>query len=406
VTVRAPRFGRFELLARIGTGGAGEVLLVEDDGRRLALKRLLPHLDGAGAADGFAREGALAAQLVHRNVVRVLEHGHVGTTPYVLMELVDGTSLHRLVRAAERLPPAAAAFIARELCHALEYLHGLTDGDGRPLALVHRDVTPSNVLVSRSGEVKLCDFGIAKATAGTTTTRTAPGLIKGKPGYRAPEQEERTAFDRRSDVYAIGVVLFEMIAGRRPLSDDERLGDGEAALDAICARARATDPELRFASAAEMAAALDAAGAVEGAAALRAGLPRWCPPPLATEPTHTRTRTLARADGAHRWSPLTLTAAVVAAVAVVIVVTVAAFGWSRHAGRPVPAVTTPTPTPTIASPSLPAAAQPLPAAPAPSPAPPPAVDARPARAHAKPKRPRRATSSDQGSDYMPDPFHR
>ncbi|MCA1665337.1 MAG: protein kinase, partial [Myxococcales bacterium] len=119
MTASAARFGRFELLARIGAGGGGEVLLVADGARRLALKRMLPHLDGASAAAAFAREGALAARLVHPNIVQVLEHGEVDGAPYVLMEYVDGVSLHALLRAARRLPPAVAALVVRDACRAL-----------------------------------------------------------------------------------------------------------------------------------------------------------------------------------------------------------------------------------------------------------------------------------------------
>ncbi len=396
MTMRAPRFGRFALLERIGTGGAGEVLLVDDGGRRRALKRLLPHLDGAGLGDAFAREGKLATRLEHRNVVRVYEHGRVASTPYVLMEYVDGASLHRLLRAAGCLPVGAAAFVARELCRALAYLHEVRDDDGRPLALVHRDVSPANALVSRAGDVKLCDFGITKATAAATTTgaRTAPGLIKGKAGYRAPEQDGGARLDGRSDVYAVGVVLFEMIAGRRPRDDEERLTDAPAALDAICARARATAPSLRFATAAEMAAALDdAAAALDGQAELRALMTQWFPPPVAAETT--RTRTLARGSGGRgRVAAL--------AIAAVAVVAGLAFALGRRGERPAPP---PAPPPVSTAVAAPAAAPAIPLPPPPIVAP----ATRTTPAHGKPKRPRRPATATApatpASDYMPDPFH-
>jgi len=398
------RFGRFDVLARIGAGGAGEVLLVDDGGRRLALKRLLPHFDAADAASLFEREGALAARLVHPNVVQVLEHGHVGGVPYVLMELVDGKSLHALVRAAGRLPAGAAAFVVREACRGLAYLHGVTGDDGRPLALVHRDVSPANLLVARGGAVKLCDFGIAKATA-ATGTRTVPGFVKGKRGYRSPEQESRAPLDARSDVYAAGVVLFEALTGGRPGDDDERPSrrvDGvPAALDEICVRARARDRAARFAGAAEMAAALDAVVAeLQGDAQLRAGMTRWCPaPPTAAEPT--RTRTLARLDGGRRW--------LVAAAIVVVAVALGAVALTFHRrADPAPPTSVPTSVPTSAPTSAPTTSAPVTATIPPPPAPPapPALPSPAPAQHAPPPTKHRHRATRRGSDYMPDPFHR
>ena len=403
----AARFGRFELLARIGAGGAGEVLLVADGERRLALKRMLPHFDGAEAAATFEKEGALAARLVHRNVVQVLEHGHVGGVPYVLMELVDGKSLHALLRGVGKLPPGAAAFVVREACRALAYLHTAEDDEGRMLALVHRDVSPANLLISRGGEVKLCDFGIAKATA-ATGTRTVPGFVKGKLGYRSPEQEARAPLDGRSDVYAAGVVLFEALTGRRPRDDEERpshrVEGVPAALDEICTRARAHDRAARYAGAGEMAAALDGVVAeLHGEALLRAGMTRWCPAPVSTEPT--RTRTLARLDGGKRW--------IAAAAALVVALGVAAFALQRQtatseARAPYAATTAAT------APSIPAAAPAteaiaIPPAPPPAPMPPPTASATTPTRLASPSRAkhtRRAASARHAGDYMPDPFHR
>jgi serine/threonine protein kinase len=427
VTVRAARFGRFELLARIGAGGGGEVLLVADGARRLALKRLLPHIDGAAAAAAFEREGPLAARLDHRNVVHVLEHGHVDGVPYVLMEYVDGKSLHALLRAAGRLPAGAAAFVVREACLALAYLHALEDEHGRPLALVHRDVSPSNLLVSRTGAVKLCDFGIAKATA-TTATRTVPGFVKGKRGYRSPEQEARVELDARSDVYAVGVVLFEALTGRRPRSDGERPSERAAgvpaALDDICVRACAADRDDRFAGAAEMAAALDDVVAQTGGESeLRAIMARWCPaPPSLGEPTNTRT--LARLDGGHRW----LTAVIVAAalgVAALALTRLRSPAATVSPTAPLPssaasaAVSPQPPSPTVPSPSQPSPSQPssptVPSPSLPSPSLPPPSSAPVTHAASpsakrpspsRPKRGRHAATAPHGSDYMPDPFHR
>jgi len=393
VSASAARFGRFELLARIGAGGGGEVLLVSDGARRLALKRLLPHLDGASAAGAFEREGALAARLIHPNIVQVVEHGQVGGVPYVLMEYVDGVSLHALLRAAGRLPPSVAAFVVREACRALAYLHALDDGDGRALALVHRDVSPSNLLVSRDGDVKLCDFGIAKATA-TTATRTVPGFTKGKRGYRSPEQESRAALDARSDVWAVGVVLFEALTGRRPRDDGERPSQWIAAvpplLDDICMRARASEPGRRFGTAADMADALDAVVAAECVRELRATIERWVPRRQAADAT--ATRTLARVGGARRW----VAAATVAAAAIAI----AAFALTRRAPPPPSPSSPPPPARSMAAPAAPVTAPVTPTV-----AVPPAAPSR-AAPPSRGKHAHRPPAPAARSDYMPDPFHR
>jgi serine/threonine-protein kinase len=409
VTASAARFGRFELLARIGAGGGGEVLLVSDGARRLALKRLLPHVDGATAAGAFEREGMLAARLVHPNIVQVLEHGQVDGLPYVLMEYVDGVSLHALLRAAGRLPSGVAALVVRDACRALAYLHELDDGDGRALALVHRDVSPSNLLVSRDGDVKLCDFGITKATA-TTATRTVPGFTKGKRGYRSPEQESQALLDARSDVWAAGVVLFEALTGRRPRDDGERPSQWVAAvpplLDDICTRARALEPERRFATAAEMAAALDAVVAAECVRELRAIIERRCPRPPAGEAT--ATRTLARVGGARRWIAATTLAAAAIAIGAVAL---SRRAPPRESPPALPATTATVVTSPSPSPSRPTPPLPLPgsiAAPAAPVAPTVAVPAAPSRAAppSRAKHAHRPSPPAARSDYMPDPFHR
>jgi serine/threonine protein kinase len=395
------RFGRFALLERIGTGGAGEVLLVADGVRRLALKRLLPHVEDAAAAAAFDREAALAARLRHRNVVTVLEHGRVDGVRYVLMELVDGKSLHQLLRACDRLPAGAAAFVALEVSRALAYVHALADDGGRPLALVHRDVSPSNVLVSRAGEVKLCDFGIAKVS-GTTATRTQPGFIKGKRGYLSPEQESGETLDVRSDLFAVGVVLFEALTGRRPRAGEipsQLVAGVPPALDGVCARTLAAARDERHASAAELVAVLEPIVAERrGEAELAACMARWCPPRanVGDDPTHT----LARLGGRRRWMIAAVAAGIVAATAFVV---------ARHAAPPAAQSSTPPSAATsspVATTSSPAATPPPP----PIVSPPRASPGEPS-AHTRPSRRVRKggpapAAAPKRHDYMPDPFDR
>jgi eukaryotic-like serine/threonine-protein kinase len=389
------RFGRFELLERLGTGGAGEVLLVADGARRAALKRLLPHLEDAETAAAFDREAALAARLEHDNIVRVLEHGRVDGSRYVLMEYVDGKSLQQLLRACGRLTAGAAAFATQKVCHALAYAHALCDGEGRPLELIHRDVSPSNVLVSRRGEVKLCDFGIARLGT-TTATRTQPGFIKGKRGYLSPEQQARETLDARSDLYAAGVVLFEALTGQRPRGPGDRpsrlMPEVLPALDRICARALAVARDERFGTAHEMAAALGSVVATtDGEAQLARYMEQWCPPRAAGEsdPTHT----LARFDRRRGW--------LIVAVAVgVVAVTLLAFARRRAPSAPaetrvVPAKLQTAPPAGAVSPSVsstprgPTSAQ---------------LPARHKQGADRKPPPRSRQPID--SDYMPDPFRR
>ena len=404
----ASRFGRFELLERIGTGGAGEVLLVRDGERRLALKRLLPHLEDAASAATLEREAALAETLRHEHIVATLEHGRVGDERWVLMEYVDGPSLHRLLRAADRLPAVAAAYAVASVCRALACVHAS--------GMLHRDVSPSNVLVARDGTVKLCDFGIAKMLGGTAT-RTRPGFVKGKAGYHAPELRRGDALDARGEVYAAGVVLFEALTGRRPQAGDRpsRLVRGlPDAIDAACAQALATSPEERFATAEAMADALAAAAgaegdALDGRAQLVAAVARWFPPraPVGQDPTVT----LARNGGARRW----LLAGAVVTVAAAGVVALLAIRSARRAPHTQvsPALTTAAAAPRTGDPGDPRDPPTPPAPPtvppAVAPVAPPTTHARKpehAKSAAKPTRRAAPSGAPKKRDYMPDPFPR
>jgi serine/threonine-protein kinase len=280
---------RYEPIAQIGRGGMAEVLLAighaGGGARRLAvLKRIWPEL----ATDPdfvamFLDEARLALRLNHPNVVQTHEVLAEGGELAIAMEYLDGQPLtrvlNRLLRPGE-LGLALRLRIAASVLAGLEHAHTLTDLDGTPLEVVHRDVSPQNVFVTYDGQVKLVDFGVARTLGASHHTR--PGALKGKLAYMAPEQLRGAALDRRADLFAVGVMLWEMLAGRRmwhglteveivshlasaqpiaPLPADESLPPG---LDAICARALDPDPDRRYQTAADF--EMDLEGVLVGSA--------------------------------------------------------------------------------------------------------------------------------------------
>src|SRR6266566_558053 len=216
-------FGRYLLQKRIAVGGMSEVYLARPaSGDRpapeLVIKRLLPSvLDDPRSRKTFEVEANLHAAARHPNVVEVFEAGEVNGEPYLAMEYVPGVDMFRLMRRAQsetrRLPSAVAIYVARELCKALACVHGLKDEAGKPYAIVHRDVTPSNVYLSVTGTVKLGDFGIARSFA-ENTRATGNQVLKGKYGYLAPEQVSGEPFDYHADLFSLAVVLAEMLIGQ------------------------------------------------------------------------------------------------------------------------------------------------------------------------------------------------
>ncbi|MCC7537405.1 MAG: protein kinase [Deltaproteobacteria bacterium] len=218
------RLGRYRLVERIGSGGMAEVYRATTEGaqgfvREVCIKRILPVF--AGETDFvrmFVHEAQITARLQHANIATVFDFAEHDGVHFLVMELVDGPDLRRLLTALtalrEPMPLDVALYVTRGMLEALHHAHGRTDTDGRSLDLVHRDISPHNVLVSYAGEVKLTDFGIAKAR--TLGLRTRTGQIKGKLAYMAPEQALGRALDARTDLWAVGVVLFEMLAGERP----------------------------------------------------------------------------------------------------------------------------------------------------------------------------------------------
>ncbi|MCC7381216.1 MAG: protein kinase [Deltaproteobacteria bacterium] len=243
----AKRFGAYELLSTVGTGGMAEVLLARQIGphgfvKPCVIKRIAPqHLHNDRYRRMFLEEARLSALLNHPNIVQTFDFGDVSGVPFLAMELVDGLNLAVLCKGlAERrrwLPIRAAIELAAQVADALHYAHGLTALDGRPLHLVHRDVSPQNILLSRQGGVKLTDFGIARHDAREDVTQ-GPSA-KGKPGYMAPEQAMGEVVDARADIYALGVVLTELITAQRVASQRSSSGQSPDGIMAIPTRIQA-----------------------------------------------------------------------------------------------------------------------------------------------------------------------
>jgi serine/threonine-protein kinase len=214
------QFGNYRLIERLAHGGMAEVFLARQQGpegfdRRVAIKRILPHLaDAEDFLRMFLAEARLAASLSHPNVVHIYELGKVGDHYFLAMEYIDGVHAGAMIErgARERLPVALVARIGADACAGLNYVHNAVDSSGRPLHLVHRDISPPNLMVSYDGVVKLMDFGIAKAAGQVEQTR--PGIVKGKFAYMSPEQTTGETLDGRSDVFSLALVMWELLAGR------------------------------------------------------------------------------------------------------------------------------------------------------------------------------------------------
>ncbi len=277
------KLGKYRLLRVLATGGMGEVFLARQEGpagfsKTVVVKRILRHLaSDQGFVDMFLMEARLAALIAHPNAVQIFELGKQDDNYFIAMEYVHGRSLRgikqRLLERNEVFSPILAARVCGQALQALHYAHNLKDEHGRRLNIVHRDVSPDNVLVSFGGAVKLVDFGIAKAQIGSHQTRT--GTLKGKYAYMAPEQLNGLQIDHRADLYSCGVLLYELLTGGRPYSaptepalinailtsdpEEARLKNPAlpAAMNDLIMKALAKDPAKRFASADEMAFALE-----------------------------------------------------------------------------------------------------------------------------------------------------
>jgi serine/threonine protein kinase len=215
-------------------------------GRRVVVKRVHDYLaDSDELREMFAREGSLAMELHHPNIVRVIDVGEEDGIPYLAMEWLDGLDLRATLGVAmqrgSRLYPANACSIAAGVAAGLHHAHTLRDAAGQPLGIVHRDVSPHNVFLTTGGEVKLLDFGIAK-TNRAAATRT--GIVRGKAAYMAPEQLAGFSVDARSDLFALGVVLWEMITGLRLWDFDTETGTARAVRDESAAPPSIHVPEV------------------------------------------------------------------------------------------------------------------------------------------------------------------
>ena len=218
-------FGRYQLIERLAVGGMAELFVATSPGehgfqKKVVIKRLLPHLGSDDTYKAmFIDEAKLTARLVHPKIAQTFELGRVDTALYIAMEYVEGIDVLALLREyatrRRRVEPQLAAWIAHEVLDALDYAHNLRDEDGTSLGIVHRDISPSNVLLSLRGDVKLVDFGIARAIDPDRAHKSKSGTLKGKYGYMSPEQVIELPLDGRSDVFSVGVVLAELLTGRR-----------------------------------------------------------------------------------------------------------------------------------------------------------------------------------------------
>lgn len=220
-------FGRFELLDRIGIGGMAEVWRARVAGvggfeKILVIKKILPAFaQNKTFVDMLLAEARLCAVLQHANIVQTYENGEIDDNYYIAMEYVAGPDLFKVLSRATqvqmRIPTEMCLFVAAEVAKGLHYAHNAKDHYGRPLHIIHRDVSPSNIIISEAGEVKVMDFGVARATpAGQTNENsTRSGVLKGKLGYMSPEQVTGQPFDNRSDIFSLGIILYESLTLKR-----------------------------------------------------------------------------------------------------------------------------------------------------------------------------------------------
>ena len=300
---------RYRVVERLASGGMAEVFLAESAGiegfkKQVAIKRVLPHLSEKKRFIAmFLDEARLSASLSHSNVAQVFDIGVGDNAYFIVMEYVDGADLKAVIefmkRENQRFPVESACFIAAKICEGLTYAHELRGEGGAPLQIVHRDVSPPNVLITKHGEIKIVDFGLAKATS--QLEKSEAGIIKGKFSYLSPEAAMGQEVDARTDIFAVGIILWEMLSGKRLFLGDTDYGTVKLVqsakipslrddnpgvppeLEAILARALARDPAARYTTARDLGrdlthflfklgrpvSAYDIAEVVRGAMALR-----------------------------------------------------------------------------------------------------------------------------------------
>ena len=232
-------FGQYILLDKVASGGMAELFKAKKIGiegfeRVLAIKRILPHLSSDEEfIDMFIAEAKLVARLSHKNIAQVYDFGKIGQNYFIAMEYIRGKDLRGIFKRCEeriiKLPVALSVFIAKEVSSALSYAHRQKDSMGRNLNIIHRDVSPQNILISYEGEVKVVDFGIAKAG---THSKTTTGVLKGKLAYMSPEQAWGKPIDHRSDMFSLGIVLYEMLTGERLFKGDTEINTLERVREA------------------------------------------------------------------------------------------------------------------------------------------------------------------------------
>ncbi|MCX5876530.1 MAG: protein kinase [Deltaproteobacteria bacterium] len=216
------QYGKFLLLDRIARGGMAELCRAKIIGSQgfeklIAIKKILPHLaDQEEFVSAFIDEARLAAFLHHRNIVQIFDFGEMAGGYFISMEYLSGKPLRNLMNCAGksdvRLPLGMVLFIIAEICVGLDYAHNLKNFSGEPLGIVHRDIGPQNIFITYDGQVKIIDFGIARATSHNTVTTV--GSLKGKIAYMSPEQASGKEIDHRSDIFSVGIILYELVTGR------------------------------------------------------------------------------------------------------------------------------------------------------------------------------------------------
>jgi eukaryotic-like serine/threonine-protein kinase len=269
---------RYRVLERLASGGMAEVFVAESAGiegfkKRVAIKRVLPHLsEKKRFISMFLDEARLSAQLSHSNCVQVFDIGVGDNTYFIVMEYVDGADLKGVIdflkNNGRTFPVEIATLIAVRICEGLAYAHELTGPDGAQLEIVHRDMSPPNVLITKHGEVKIVDFGLAKASS--QLEKSEPGIIKGKFSYLSPEAARGEDVDQRTDIFAVGIILWELLSGKRLFLGDSDFAtvqqvqratvpslatvrnDVPPELERILQRSLAQDPKNRYASARDL----------------------------------------------------------------------------------------------------------------------------------------------------------
>ena len=281
-SLKPSRFGKYIFLEKIGTGGMAElykakIIGIQGFEKLIAIKKILPHLvDEKEFVDCFIDEAKLAALLNHQNIVQIYDFGSLEGTYYIAMQYLKGQDLRMIRKRAEENQVAFGLeyilYIVSRICSGLDYAHKLKDFQGKPLNLIHRDISPQNIFITYDGDIKILDFGIAKAAA--RSSKTQAGMIKGKVAYMAPEQASGEQIDYRSDIFSTGIIFYELVTGHRMFTGDtmeilskvreaafippeDIARDLPEQIYSILHKALSKKPENRYASCADMLADLE-----------------------------------------------------------------------------------------------------------------------------------------------------